>query len=61
MQEGIQTGEVKPLPVTIFTRAKAEDAFRFMATGQWLLDLPTIQIIYQALTILLYTPHASWF
>ena len=33
MGEGILSGEVRPLPLTIFTHARAEEAFRFLATG----------------------------
>ena len=33
MQQGIDAGEVQPLPLTVFSRSKAEDAFRHMATG----------------------------
>lgn len=33
LQKGILSGEVRPLPLTIFASEKAEDAFRYMATG----------------------------
>ena len=31
--EGIKTGEVKPLPITVYSRAETEEAFRYMAAG----------------------------
>lgn len=31
--EGIASGEVKPLPVTVFQRNQIEEAFRYMASG----------------------------
>jgi fatty acid synthase len=31
--DGIRSGEVRPLPVTIFARTQIEEAFRFMASG----------------------------
>lgn len=33
MKEGLASGEVRPLPLTAFPREKAEDAFRFLASG----------------------------
>lgn len=33
LEEGIRSGEVAPLPVTVFDRANVSDAFRFMAAG----------------------------
>ena len=32
--EGINNGEVIPLPVTSFARTEAEEAFRYMAQGE---------------------------
>lgn len=32
--EGIRTGVVRPLKTNVFTWDKAEDAFRFMASGK---------------------------
>lgn len=34
IKEGIKSGVVRPLETTIFTRDKAEEAFRFMASGR---------------------------
>ncbi|KAF6215593.1 hypothetical protein GE061_010349 [Apolygus lucorum] len=34
MQEGIRSGEVRPLPVTVFQNTQLEEAFRYMATGK---------------------------
>ena len=31
--DGLASGEVKPLPVTIFPRTDIEEAFRYMASG----------------------------
>ena len=31
--DGIASGEVKPLPVTVFPRTEIEEAFRYMASG----------------------------
>ena len=31
--EGITSGEVQPLPWTVFARSRAEDAFRYLASG----------------------------
>ena len=33
LKEGIASGEVQPLPWTVFARSKAEDAFRYLASG----------------------------
>ena len=33
LNEGIASGEVQPLPWTVFSRDKAQDAFRFLAGG----------------------------
>ena len=33
LNEGIESGEVKPLPWTVFSRDKAQDAFRYLAGG----------------------------
>ena len=32
--EGLKSGEVRPLPVTIFPRTEVEEAFRFMSGGR---------------------------
>ncbi len=34
LQEGVSSGEVQPLPLTVFTHAQCEDAFRYMAKGE---------------------------
>lgn len=34
LEAGIQSGEVRPLPLTTFAKAHAVDAFRHMATGE---------------------------
>ena len=34
LNEGIESGEVKPLPWTVYSRDRAQDAFRFLAGGQ---------------------------
>ena len=31
---GIQSGEVRPLPVTVFKRNETEEAFRYLAKGE---------------------------
>ena len=31
--DGLASGEVKPLPVTVFPRTEIEEAFRYMASG----------------------------
>ena len=33
LAEGIRTGEVAPLPWTVFARGKMQDAFRYLASG----------------------------
>lgn len=33
LQEGLLSGEVRPLPLTTFSHAQAEEAFRYMAKG----------------------------
>ena len=33
LKDGIASGEVQPLPWTVFARSKAEDAFRYLASG----------------------------
>lgn len=33
LAEGIRTGEVAPLPWTVFARSKMQDAFRYLASG----------------------------
>lgn len=33
LMDGIASGEVQPLPWTVFSRDKAQDAFRFLAGG----------------------------
>lgn len=33
MNEGIANGEVQPLPWTVFSRSKPQDAFRYLAGG----------------------------
>lgn len=33
LNEGIASGEVQPLPWTVYSRDKAQDAFRFLAGG----------------------------
>ena len=33
LKEGIASGEVQPLPWTVFARSKAEEAFRYLAQG----------------------------
>ena len=33
LKEGIASGEVQPLPWTVFARSKAQDAFRYLASG----------------------------
>ncbi len=33
LNEGIESGEVQPLPWTVFSRDKAQDAFRYLAGG----------------------------
>ena len=35
LNEGIASGEVQPLPWTVYSRDKAQDAFRFLAGGAW--------------------------
>ena len=37
LNEGIASGEVQPLPWTVYSRDKAQDAFRFLAGGGRLL------------------------
>lgn len=32
--EGLASGEVKPLPVTVFNRSETEEAFRYLASGR---------------------------
>lgn len=39
--DGIASGEVKPLPVTVYNRTEVEEAFRYLASGQPLLSLPS--------------------
>ena len=34
LNEGIASGEVQPLPWTVYSRDKAQDAFRFLAGGR---------------------------
>ena len=38
LNEGIASGEVQPLPWTVYSRDKAQDAFRFLAGGLALLS-----------------------
>lgn len=33
MLEGLESGEVQPLPFTIFSREQTEDAFRYLSKG----------------------------
>ena len=33
LNEGIASGEVQPLPWTVYSRDKAQEAFRFLAGG----------------------------
>jgi len=33
LAEGMRSGEVEPLPWTVFARAKTQDAFRYLASG----------------------------
>ena len=42
LKEGIASGEVQPLPWTVFARGKAEDAFRYLASGARLILKPSI-------------------
>ena len=35
---GLASGEVKPLPVTVYPRTEVEEAFRYLASG----ELPTL-------------------
>ena len=39
--EGLASGEVQPLPVTIFPRTETEEAFRYMASGTHLRPDPS--------------------
>jgi len=32
-EEGMRSGEVAPLPWTVFARGKTQDAFRYLASG----------------------------
>ena len=34
LNEGIASGEVHPLPWTVYSRDKAQEAFRFLAGGE---------------------------
>ncbi|XP_068233154.1 fatty acid synthase [Palaemon carinicauda] len=34
LKDGLDTGVVRPLPLTVFTKDSVEDAFRYMATGK---------------------------
>jgi hypothetical protein len=47
LNEGIASGEVQPLPWTVFARSKAQDAFRYLAGGAQCLAseccLPSVQ------------------
>ena len=38
LNDGIASGEVQPLPWTVYSRDKAQDAFRFLAGGLALLS-----------------------
>ena len=33
LAEGMQSGEVEPLPWTVFSAGKVQDAFRYLASG----------------------------
>ena len=33
LAEGVRSGEVEPLPWTVFSAAKVQDAFRYLASG----------------------------
>jgi len=33
LEEGMRSGEVAPLPWTVFARGKTQDAFRYLASG----------------------------
>ena len=39
---GIQSGEVRPLPVTVFKRNETEEAFRYLAKGEGLHTAPLL-------------------
>ena len=39
--DGIASGEVKPLPVTVYSRTETEEAFRYLASGYCSASLPT--------------------
>lgn len=34
LASGLKSGEVRPLPVTVFPRTDAEEAFRYLASGK---------------------------
>ena len=34
LAEGMQSGEVEPLPWTVFSAGKVQDAFRYLASGE---------------------------
>ena len=40
LAEGIRTGEVAPLPSTVFARSKMQDAFRYLASGARFTAMP---------------------
>lgn len=41
LQTGIASGEVQPLPATVFTKSAAEEAFRYMSKGGSLIPAPS--------------------
>ncbi len=45
LAEGMRTGEVMPLPWTVYARNNMQDAFRYMASGAVLADTLTMGFI----------------
>ena len=46
--DGLASGEVKPLPVTVFPRTEIEEAFRYMASGTPLQQPTQIEALHPA-------------
>ena len=49
LAEGMRSGEVEPLPWTVYARGKMQDAFRYLASGAaphstWLLHLHSLRM-----------------
>ena len=44
LAEGMRSGEVAPLPWTVYARSKMQDAFRYLASGAKTSQSPVLKI-----------------